>query len=374
MMPCSTGLMYSFGMLPPTTLFSTTTPLPFSPGSIADDRVAVLAAPARLTDELALAFRRLRDRLAVGDLRLARDRLHVELAEHPVLDDVQMQLAHAGDDRLTRFLVRCHAERRVFLGEPLQRHRHLVAVGLAVRLDRHRDDRLGERDRFEQDRMLFVANRVAGGDVLQADQRADVAGVTNINVLAVIGVHLQQAADALAFVVARVVDRRAFRDPPGIDPEENQFADVRITPNLERQRAERAVVVGPPLRGAFRVGIHAHDIRHIQRRRQIIHHCVKQRLHTLVLERRAADDRHELVLQHKTANTGPQLLGTDRLAIEELVHQFLVLFRHRLDEFRVRRLRRPPPCRRESRSRRTSRRVPRQSKRWPASQRGPRRP
>ena len=43
---------------------------------------------------------RARDRLAIGNLRRADIRLDLELATHAVDDDVEMKLAHAGDDRL----------------------------------------------------------------------------------------------------------------------------------------------------------------------------------------------------------------------------------------------------------------------------------
>ena len=58
--------------------------------------VAVLARAARLADELALdLLGRLRDRLAVGDLRAADVRVDVELALEAVDDDLEVQLAHA---------------------------------------------------------------------------------------------------------------------------------------------------------------------------------------------------------------------------------------------------------------------------------------
>ena len=41
------------------------------------------------------------------------------------------------------------------------------------------------------------AQRVAGGDVLEADGRGDVAGADFLDLVALVGVHLQQAADAL---------------------------------------------------------------------------------------------------------------------------------------------------------------------------------
>ena len=138
--------------------------------------MAVLAATAGLADEFAFALGRLGDGFAIGDLRRAGVGVHLEFALQPVADDFQMQLAHARDDELAGLLVGETTERRVFLGQPLQAFGHLVAVLLRLRLDGHADDRLGERRRFERHVKILVAQRVAGGDVAQADQRGDVAG------------------------------------------------------------------------------------------------------------------------------------------------------------------------------------------------------
>ena len=88
-----------------------------------DFDVAVLTATAGLLDQLAYAVRAAGDRFAIGDLRLARVRVHLELAEHAVANDFEMQLAHAGDDRLAGVFVRVNAEGRIFFGETLQRDR-----------------------------------------------------------------------------------------------------------------------------------------------------------------------------------------------------------------------------------------------------------
>ena len=55
----------------------------------------------------------------------------------------------------------------------------------------------GKLNRLERDGMIFVADRVAGGDVLQSDRGADVARQNFADVFALVGVHLQQAANAL---------------------------------------------------------------------------------------------------------------------------------------------------------------------------------
>ena len=49
-------------------------------------------------------------------------------------------------------------EGRVLLGEAAERDRHLLLVGLRLRLDRDLDDRLGERDRLELDRAVGRAS------------------------------------------------------------------------------------------------------------------------------------------------------------------------------------------------------------------------
>ena len=70
--------------------------------------------------------------------------LDLELALHAVADDLEVELAHAFDQRLPRLLVAREAERRVLLRELDQRGRHLLLVGLRLRLDRHLDHGLGE--------------------------------------------------------------------------------------------------------------------------------------------------------------------------------------------------------------------------------------
>src|SRR6185295_4953753 len=67
-----------------------------------DDRVAVLALAAGLADEPAIALGSAPDGLAIGDLRLADVGGDLELADHPVDEDVEMELAHPGDQRLGR--------------------------------------------------------------------------------------------------------------------------------------------------------------------------------------------------------------------------------------------------------------------------------
>ena len=72
-----------------------------------DDGVAVLAASRRSGARTcpAIFSTGFDDRLAVGDLRPADVRVDLELAHEAVDDDLEVQLAHAGDERLPGLLV-----------------------------------------------------------------------------------------------------------------------------------------------------------------------------------------------------------------------------------------------------------------------------
>ena len=123
--------MYSLGIRPPVTLFSKTNGSGASAGSglqHADD-VGVLARAAGLLLVLVVERRRLGRRLAVADLRGADGAVDLVLAADPLDVDLQVQLAHARDDRLARLLVDVDAEGRVLAHEPVQGLGELVVVG-----------------------------------------------------------------------------------------------------------------------------------------------------------------------------------------------------------------------------------------------------
>jgi hypothetical protein len=109
----------------------------------------------------------------------------------------------------------------------------LVLVGLGLGLDRDFDDRLREDDVLEHDRVIGIAQGVAGEGLLEADRGGDVAGVHGLDLFAVVGVHLEDAADPLLLALRGVEHVRAGVERARVDPEEGQLADVRIRGDLE---------------------------------------------------------------------------------------------------------------------------------------------
>ena len=165
--------------------------------------MTVLAAAAGLADVLAFRLRLLADRLAVGHLRLADVGLHVELAHHAVDDDLQVQLAHAADDGLAAVGIGVDVEGRVFLRQLAQRDAHLflVAPWFWARPPRKSP---APGNSIDSSTIGCFSSQMVSPVVtlLQSDAGADVAGVDLADLFTLVGVHLQQAADALALAVA----------------------------------------------------------------------------------------------------------------------------------------------------------------------------
>ena len=139
---------------------------------------------------------------------------------------------------------------------------------------------------------VALAQRVAGRRLLEAEAGDDVARVRDVDVLALVRVHAQDATDALLAVLGRVVDLRTLLELARVDAEVRELA-VRVGDDLERERGERLVLVGLAL---DRLALHVDALgrRDVERRRQVVDDRVEHGLHALVLERRTAQHRHEL--------------------------------------------------------------------------------
>src|SRR5690606_443520 len=102
-----------------------------------EHHVTVLTTTARLFDELAFDFfTRGANGFAIGHLRLAHVGLNVELAEHAVDENLEVQFTHTRDNRLAGLFVGVHPERRIFLGQARQGDTHFLLVGLRLGLHR----------------------------------------------------------------------------------------------------------------------------------------------------------------------------------------------------------------------------------------------
>ena len=135
-----------------------------------------------------------------------------------------------------------HAEGRVLARQAVERDAHLLLVGLGPGFDSDLDDRVGELHPLEDDRSVGGTQGVAGGGVLEAGKRDDVARVSHLNVLTIVGMHEQHAPDLFLLVLDRVRDLRRSLELARIDAREGERPDERVVHDLERERGERRVV------------------------------------------------------------------------------------------------------------------------------------
>ena len=298
--------------------------------------VAVLAFTAGLTGVLGLLIHSLADGLLVGNLGSADVGLDLELPQQTVNNDLQVQLAHAGDDGLTGFLVGVGAEGGILFSQLRKGNAHLFLTGLGLGLNGNLDNRLGEDHGLQNDGVILIAEGIAGGGVLDADHGGDVAGVDLVNVLTVIGVHLQDTTHTLVDALGAVQHGGAFLQRTGVHTEVAQLAHIGVGSDLKGQSGEGCVVGSGTEILFLGVGVDAPDALLVQGAGHIVHDCVQQLLNALVLVGRTADDRHHLVVDGGSADDGLDLLDGDLLAFQihhgqiviqrgDGVHQLLVV-------------------------------------------------
>ena len=85
----------------------------------------------------------------------------------------------------------------------------------------------GKVERLEDDRVVGIAEGVAGRGLLEPDHGDDVAGEDRVHVLAVVGVHLQDPADPLLAVLRRVEHARALGQRARVDAQVGELARRR---------------------------------------------------------------------------------------------------------------------------------------------------
>ena len=199
-----------------------------------DARVLPVAAGLLLVDVFRLDLSR--HRLAIRHLRRVQFNLDAELALHPLGRDLNMRIAHPRQDGLARGLVAMHNERRIFLGNAVERRSELVDVAFSFRRNGDVEWRLWKLDRSQRGGVLLRAERVAGDCVRQFRHRADIARSERRRVILRLAFQQDQLADALVDIVVRVphvcVAAQRARDHTHV----GQPPDERIRRRLEYKR------------------------------------------------------------------------------------------------------------------------------------------
>ena len=278
--------------------------------------VGELAVTAGLLDQAPDAVHGPGDRLAVGHLWRADVGLNLELALEPVDDDLEVQLAHAGEHGLAGLYVLAHAQGRILLYEAVQRCAYPGLVAARGRRDGQLDHRRREGDALEHDGAGRIGEGLSGRGDVEAQHGADVTGPDLFDLFTVVGVHADQTPDALVVSSARVDEHLPAADDATVDADVGQAPDVRVGGDLEDEGGGGRIGVGQTHHRTFGLRVEpAHGLP-VERRRQKVEHGVEQQLDALVLERRTSQDGEQCPAQGGLAQRGADLLGRNRLLLQ----------------------------------------------------------
>ena len=156
-----------------------------------------------------------------------------------------------------------------------------------------------------------------------------------LDVFAMVGVHLQHAADPLAAVFDRVQNLAAARHHTRINTHKGQRADKRVGHDLEGEPGEGLVIRRMALDRLVRAHLDALDRRDVGWRRQVVDNGIEQRLHALVLEGRAAQHRDKGAADRTLADTPLQRRFVGLFAAEIGFERRVILLDRSLDQTRM---------------------------------------
>ena len=239
-----------------------------------------------------------------------------------------------GDEGLARLLIGLHLEGWILVGELGEGQAHLLLIGLGLRLHGHLDHRIREGHGLEGDRVLLVTQRVTGGNVLEAHEGVDVAGLGCVYRVLLVSVHLEDLADAFLLALRGIEHVVARLDGAGIDAHEHELAIERVRRDLEHKGRERVVHGGLAVDLDGFIGrIEADDGRNVLRARQIVNNGIEHRLHALVLEGGTAEHRISLAGDGELTDGATNLLLREVAVLEILLEQLLIGLRNLIEQF-----------------------------------------
>ena len=237
-----------------------------------------------------------------------------------------MKLPHSGNNRLSRFLIRTHAKRRIFFRQLPKRRSHFFLVGFGLWFNRDIDHRLREVHRFQNNGVCRIAKRVSRRGIFESHNRSDFSASHFRHFFAMIGMHTKHATDTLLGILRRVEHVRSGRQHTRVHAEERNLSHERIRRHLKHQCGKRFDICRMSLHFGTRFHIRSFNGGYVLRCGQIVDHRIKHQLHTLVAKRRSDKYRNETHGNHRLAQRGFQFRHANFLAAQVFFRERVVRF------------------------------------------------
>ena len=149
---------------------------------------------------LTLSFSGATDGFTVGNLWLTSVTFDVKFTLETIDNDVQVKLAHTGDNGLARFFISVNAEGWIFFGEFSETDCHLFLVSLRLWFYCDRYWWIWELDRFEMDWMCWIAKRGTSSSIFETYDCSDIASTNLVDIITLISEHTYKTANT--FLIA----------------------------------------------------------------------------------------------------------------------------------------------------------------------------
>ena len=297
--------------------------------------MTIVTTTTRLLDVLTFSRSFPCDSLTVCHLRLADIRLDSKLALHTIDNNLKMEFSHSCDNSLVCFWVSTHSESRIFLRKTVERHAHLLLVGLGLWLNTKRDNWFWENDTVELNRVLFVTHRVRSYRIFESDCGSDLTCIHLLDLFTIIGMHAEDATDTLFVASTRIVNIWSGRKRTWVDTEEYDLSNERIGRDLKCKRWEWLTIWCMSLCFFIGIWIDSSNSWDIKWWRQVINNRIEHKLDTLVLQCWACKYWKNAICNDCFTHQRLQSFKVWDFTLKILTHDSIVLFDDLLNQLIV---------------------------------------
>ena len=287
-----------------------------------DPDITELAVAASLLLVAALGLAALADGLAVGHARGFQRDLDTELILQLGKGDFQMLGAQAADDLLLGLGIDHEGDGGIFLNQAGQRAADLALVALLGDLDGHAVAAGGVGGCGQRHHAGGVAQGITGLGGGQLGDNADVAGGNGSSVGLLFAADDEGLAHALRLAGAGVDSVAGGGQLAGQHLDKAHLAHERVGHGLKDVGAQRGSGIGSDV-DRVTVLILAHGSGGVSAGQQDVH-VVQQHIQRLVVDGAAAEYGGDLAAADARGHALDDLLGGERLTLEELFHQGFV--------------------------------------------------
>ncbi len=130
-----------------------------------------------------------------------------------------------------------------------------------------------------------MGKSVTSLNILEANESCDITSKAGLNFLVLIGLNLNQTTHTLFCLRTRIVNHVSLGDGSTVNTEENKFAEIFVSPELEREGTELTIVSRLNLDDLFfALKIKPLSGRNLKWTRKIVNNGIENVLDPLVFE------------------------------------------------------------------------------------------